>query len=246
VQVIMSRGDWLDRRAVVTWWGDLVAGLEAQIPGWAAFWNAVGAIKPYAWDALVLPAAWLTVAILMYGAYAEDAKAVISGTRLEPTAAQAERAFAERTHSLTRRTLTRFFGRWAHWVALVHTVRLTVRGGAPLFGIFALCFAAIKVGENFGRRGLEYLVGTDHPLLFWNVLFVPINFVVGLAVTVLTTCLLAATFDVASSADRKRRAQAVSGRSAEPARSRPSPVARPATAPVPPGSPVPSEPSWPR
>ncbi|MFC6080181.1 hypothetical protein [Sphaerisporangium aureirubrum] len=243
VQVIASRGDWVGSRAGVSWWHGFLADMSANIPGWSAFWSWVGEIWPQAWEALILPGAWLTVAILMYGAYAEDAKSVIKDTRLEGGMTEVERAFAERSHSLTRRTLTRLFGRWAHWVALAHTVRLTVRGGAPLFGLFAVCFAAIKIGEGYAARGLEYLLHSDFPLFYWNVLFVPINFAVDLGVTVLTTCLLAATFDVAAGAERRRAAApAVSGRSAEPARSAPRPDAGSSTVPVPPGPPVPSGP----
>ncbi|GAA3843048.1 hypothetical protein GCM10022226_77460 [Sphaerisporangium flaviroseum] len=241
-QVIVSRGTWMGDRAAITWWNDLLSTLQTTIPGWEAFWGAVGEIKPYAWDALLLSAVWLTLAILMYGAYAEDAQTVIKGTRLETTATQAGQALANRTHSLTRRTLTRFFGRWAHWVPLAHTLRLTFRGGAPLFGLFALCFAAMNVGAGYARRGLLYLVGTDHPLLFWNVALVPIDFVVGLVVTVLTTCLLAATFDIAAGAERRRRAQQVSGRSAAPAPTPRAPHAGSATPSAPPGLAVPSGP----
>ncbi|WP_248962508.1 hypothetical protein [Sphaerisporangium perillae] len=241
-QVIVSRGSWVSSREAYTWWDTLVEGLRSSIPGWDAFWGLVGAIKPYAADALLLPAIWLTVAILVYGAYAEDTTTVIKGTRLETTAAQAGQALNERTHSLTRQTLTRFFGRWGHWVPLVHTVRLTVRAGAPLFGLFVLCFAAIQVGEGYARRGLEYLAGTDHPILYWDVIFVPINFVVDFGLTVLTTCLLAATFDVAAGAERRRRAQAVSDRTEVTARIGSFPGSHPATAPARPGLPVPSGP----
>ncbi|MEU8265530.1 hypothetical protein AB0B89_00060 [Sphaerisporangium sp. NPDC049002] len=240
-QVVASRGGWVGGRAAVTWWNDLMATLSLKVPGWEAFWGAVGVIRPYAWDALVLPAVWLTVAILMYGAYAEDAATVIKGTKLEPAAAQAGEAITARTHSLTRRTLTRFFGRWTHWVALANTVRLVVRGGAPLFGVFALCFAAIKVGEGYADRGLQYLAGNDYPVLYWDVVFVPINFVVDLAVTMLTTCLLAATFDVAASAER-RRAAAVSDRTAEQAPTPALPRGDSARASARPGRPVPSGP----
>ncbi|RCG31741.1 hypothetical protein DQ384_09385 [Sphaerisporangium album] len=240
VQVVVSRGDWVSGRMAYGWWQDLLGKLDLRVPGWETFWGLVGEVKPYAWDALVLPAVWLTVAILMYGAYAEDAGTVIKGTRLETTAAQAGAAITERTHSLTRRGLSRFFGRWGHWVPIAHTVRLAVRGGAPLFGLFALCFAALHLGEGYARRGLEYLAGTDHPLQYWDVIFVPLDFSVDLVVTVLTTCLLAATFDIAASAERRRRAAAVSERTAETAPTDPSPRARSATSPAPLGPPVPS------
>ncbi|MDH2426957.1 hypothetical protein [Sphaerisporangium sp. TRM90804] len=246
VQVVASRGDWLEDRLAMVWWHDLMADLALSVPGWKAFTEAVATVWPYAWDALVLPAVWLTVAILMYGAYAEDARAVISGTRLENRATEAEQVFAARTHSLTRRTLTRLFGRWAHWVALANTVRLAVRGGAPLFGLFALCFVAIRVGEGYAMRGVAYLVGTDHPLTYWNVILQFAELGTDFAATVLIVCLLAATFDVAASAGRRGRAapaeQAVTGRSAEPLPRRPAPAARSATLPTRPARPVPSGP----
>ncbi|WP_214413849.1 hypothetical protein [Sphaerisporangium fuscum] len=241
-QVIASRTDWVGHRTMYSWWDSLLETLRTHIPGWEAFWGAVGEVKPFAWDALVLPAAWLTVAILMYGAYAEDAQTVIKGTRLERTAAQAGEMFTQRTHSLTRRTLGKFFGRWGHWLPIAHTVRLTVRGGAPLFGLFTLCFAALHVGEGYARRGLDYLVGNDHPYLFWDVLHKPTSFAVDLAMAVLTTCLLAATFDILAGAERRRRAGAVSGRSAATVPTGSSPGTSSPTSPVRPGPPVPSGP----
>ncbi|MFC4530213.1 hypothetical protein [Sphaerisporangium dianthi] len=222
VQVVASRGEWvggwLGSRVAWSWLGDLLDRLQVSIPALAALGELANAVKPYAWSALVLPAVWLTVAILMYGAYAEDANTVIKGTRLEGVATQVGTALNERTHSLTRRTFARFLGRWAAWVPLVHTVRLTARGGAPLFGYFALCFVGLQVGADYAWRGAAYLLSGDHPMLYLNVLFVPANFVIGLALTVLTTCLLAATFDIAAGAERRRRAAAaLSGRSAEQA-----------------------------
>ncbi|MET8161769.1 hypothetical protein ABZT47_35890 [Sphaerisporangium sp. NPDC005289] len=219
-QVVASRGEvvggWLGSRVAASWMGNLFDGLQVHIPGLAALGELLDAVKPYAWDALVLPAAWLTVAILMYGAYAEDARGVIRGTRLEGVATQAGTMLTARTHSLTRRTLVRLFGRWADWVPLMNTLRLTIRGGAPLFGYFALCFVGLRVGADYASRGIVYLLGSDHPMLYLNVLLVPVDFAVDLVVTVLTICLLAATFDIAAGAERRRRAVAgVSGRSAE-------------------------------
>lgn len=243
VNVLFSRSTWLDTRVGVHWWNGFLADLSANIPGWQAFWSFIGEIWPQVWDAVILPGAWLTVAILVYGAYAEDAASVVKGTRLEGGMTEAQRAFERSSHSMTRRTLTRFFGRWTHWVALANTFRLTVRGGAPLFGLFAVCFAAIQIGEGYAVRGLQYLVNGDFPIFYWNVLGVPINFTVDLVVAVLTTCLLAATFDVAAGAERRRaRAAAVSDRSAEPSLSGRAPGARSATVPAPPGPPVPSGP----
>lgn len=201
-QVLVAQRKWTGDRVIVTWWNDAWAAVEANLPWWRTAAEFLGEIRPFLWDALVLPAAWLTVAILVYGAYAEDMRTAIRGTRLERRAERAEEALTRRTHALTRLGLSRFFGRWAHWVALLNTVRLTVRGGAPLFGLFALCFAAIRLGEGYLWRGLVYLLDGDHPLLFWNVLFVPMRIVTDFLATALTVCLLAATFDLAATRGR--------------------------------------------
>ncbi|MEV5413336.1 hypothetical protein AB0K60_31450 [Thermopolyspora sp. NPDC052614] len=202
VQVVVGRQAWLDERVIITWWNDAKQTAAANVPGWQAVTDFLGEVWPFVWDALVLPGAWLTVAILVYGAYSEDMRTAITGTRLETGVTRAEEALARRTHALTRQGLSRFFGRWAHWMALANTVRLTVRGGAPLFGLFLVCFAAIQIAEGYLWRGMVYLIGGDHPLLYWNVLFVPMEFVRDFIITVLTVCLFAATFDLAATRGR--------------------------------------------
>jgi hypothetical protein len=243
VEVVTSQSDWVGDRAFMAWLGDARETLAQHVPGWEAVWGFAGDYWSFAWEALVLPAVWLTVAILVYGAYAEDTQTVIAGTRIEDHADRWRRVVAGRTHSSTRRMLGRFFGRWAHWVPIANTFRLAVRGGAPLFGLFALCFVAIQVGDGYARRGLVYLIGADRPTLEWNVWFVPIGFVVELGVTVLTVCLLAATFDLAATRHRAtlaaREAPALSGRSAAPDPSPVSPSATAPTRPARPPSPVP-------
>ncbi|MEO3808092.1 hypothetical protein ABGB17_03735 [Sphaerisporangium sp. B11E5] len=255
-QVVASRADWVGERLAWTWWSDFLEQLQVHVPVLSVLGELVDAVRPYAWDALVLPAAWLTVAILMYGAYAEDAQGVIKGTRLEGVATQTSTMLNQRTHSMTRRSLTRFAGRWADWVPLLHTVRLTIRGGAPLFGYFALCFVGLQVGRDYAWRGLVYLIGSDHPRLYLNVFLVPMNVALGLVFTVLTTCLLAATFDIAAGAERRRRAtqtseepagdqtgDTVSRRTGEPGPARARRRSRSATAAAPPGRPLAPEPN---
>jgi hypothetical protein len=237
LQIVVSRSGWVEKRSATSWWHDLWSAVGEHVPGWNAFWGFIGDYQPFFWDAVILPAAWLTLAILVYGAYSEDAKAVVKGTRLESAARRAEASLAVRTHMVTRQLGAKFLGHWAHWLAIANTLRLTVRGGAPLFGLFALCFVGIKVGEGYAWRGLLYLVGNDHPYLMWNVLFVPLNIVVDFGVAILTTCLLAATFDLAATRDRARRAAAVSDRSGSPT---PSPISPQATAPATPGPLAPS------
>ncbi|MBP2705001.1 hypothetical protein JOL79_14365 [Microbispora sp. RL4-1S] len=195
-----ARSDWISDRAAVTWWHGWLDGAKARIPGWEAFWGFVGEIWPYVIEGLALPLAWLTVGILVYGAYAEDTQTTIRGTPLEAAAAS-----LERTHNLTRRALAKLTGGWTgRWIPLLNSLRLTVRGGAPLFGLFALCYVGLHVGQDYLYRAGRYLTESDRPY-FWFVTGVPVSFVVDLLVTTLTMCLIAATFDLAASRGRAGR-----------------------------------------
>jgi hypothetical protein len=231
IGVVKAQEQWLGERQITRWWNDAWESLEVNLPGWQVTMEFLGRVWPYVWQAIVLPAAWLTLAIMVYGAYAEDVRTVLRGTRLESGAERAERALHRRTHALTRVGLIRFFGRWAHWVALAHTFRLTVRGGAPLFGMFAVCFVAIRVADGYVWRGLLYLLDGPHPLMWWEVLWVPIGLVRDMVVTLLTTCLLAATFDLAAIRGRVR-AGGGSDASATTPPDAAAPVASAAAAPV--------------
>lgn len=195
-----ARTDWIGHRAVVAVWHNWFDGAKADIPGWEAFWGFVGEVWPYVIDALAAPLAWLTVGILVYGAYAEDTQTTIRGTRLERAATH-----LERTHSLTRRALTKLTAGWTErWVPLLNSLRLTARGGAPLFGLFALCYVGLHIGGDYLGRGGRYLFASDKPYL-WLATDVPVDFVADLLVTTLSMCLIAATFDLAASRDRAGR-----------------------------------------
>jgi hypothetical protein len=147
-----------------------------------------------------VPLAWLTVGILVYGAYAEDTQTTIRGTRLETTAAH-----LQRTHSLTRQALTKLTAGWTgRWIPLINSLRLTAGGGAPLFGVFALCYVGLQIGGDYLARAGRYLTASDQPYL-WFVTDVPVDFVTNLLVTTLTMCLLAATFDLAATRTRLGR-----------------------------------------
>lgn len=219
--VVAGRKEWVSERAIVVWWNDAWERLEKSVPGWQAAAEFLGEARTLVWDTLVLSAVWLTVAILVYGAYAEDVRAAIRGTRLETGVNRAERAALRRTHRLTRKGAGQVFGGWGHWVPLANTVRLAVRGGAPLFGLFALCFAAIQAADGYLWRGMVYLLDGGHPLLFWNVLFVPMTFVREFVTTALTVCLLAATFDLAATRGRARDESAAAPHASATGASRP-------------------------
>lgn len=195
--IVGARSDWLGGRVAVAAWHDWTEQAKASVPGWEQVTGFIGDVWPYVVDALVVPLAWLTVGILVYGAYAEDTWTTIRGTRLERAAVH-----VERTHKLTRLALSKLSAGWTErWIPLLNSLRLTVRGGAPLFGLFALCYVGLQLGGDYLGRAGRYLVAFDEPYI-WFVTYVPVGVVVDLLVTTLTMCLIAATFDLAASRRR--------------------------------------------
>ncbi|WP_214109752.1 hypothetical protein [Acrocarpospora catenulata] len=193
VALVKARADWIGSREAVTISKGWLEEARKLIPGWETFWTDVW---PLILSALALPLAWLTVGILVYGAYAEDTQTTIRGTRLESAAAR-----VERTHSLTRAALGKLTGGFtSRWIPLINSLRLTARGGAALFGLYALLYVGLHIGGDYLARAGAYLAAGDP--YFWMVTDVPISFVVDLLVTLISMCLVAATFDLAATRDR--------------------------------------------
>jgi hypothetical protein len=189
-----ARADWLGHRTAVA----MVAGWAEQageaIPWWKDFWQAAGEVWPYFVDGLIVPLAWLTVASLVYGAFASDARPVLRGTRPDAVAGG----------TVTRSPLTRATaGSRERWIPPANAFRLTVRGGAVLFGLFCLCYVGIRVATDYADRGVRMLIGNEHPFS-WVVLGGPVGFVGDLVVMVATVALLAATFDIAATRSRAK------------------------------------------
>ncbi|GGO29242.1 hypothetical protein GCM10010116_58560 [Microbispora rosea subsp. aerata] len=192
-----ARSDWIGQRSAVVAWHDFVAKAQESVPGWEPASEWLGGVWPHVVDALVTPLTWLTVGILVYGAYAEDTKTTIRGTPLEQAAVH-----LERTHNWTRLALAKLGAGWtARWIPLLNSLRLTVRGGAPLFGLFALCYVGLHIGGDYLLRAGRYLTASEEPY-FWFVTGEPVVYVVDLIVTLVTMCLIAATFDLAATRSR--------------------------------------------
>ncbi|MEV4454912.1 hypothetical protein [Microbispora sp. NPDC049633] len=206
-----ARSDWIGQRSAVAAWHDFAAKAEESIPGWKPVSEWLAGVWPYVIDALAIPLAWLTVGILVYGAYAEDTRTTIRGTRLEQAAVH-----LERTHNWTRLALVKLSAGWTgRWIPLLNSLRLTVRGGAPLFGLFALCYVGLHIGGDFLLRAGRYLTASEEPYL-WFATGVPVVYVADLIVTLVTMCLIAATFDLAATRSR------LTGGTGEPDRLSPS------------------------
>jgi hypothetical protein len=200
VQSTNSSTSWMGNRAVSHWWNDLWTGLAGRIPGWDGFWGLLDDVRPHFFDAIVHPLTMLTLTILVFGAYSDDARELIKGTRLE----QATEFVEDRTHTLTRRGLGKLIVRmgWDKWPPLLNALRLTVRGGAPLFAVMCLCYVLLSVGADYVERGAYYFIGTAHRQLEWELYQIPVRFGVGMLFTTLTLCLFAATFDLSATRQR--------------------------------------------
>lgn len=195
------RSDWVSHRSAVSTTDKLIAQAEQNIPGWQAVWDAVGDVWPYVVDGVVIPLTWLTVAVLVFGTYADDTRALLRGTRLEKGIDR-----LDATHSMTQKMITRGIGGFQErWVPLANSFRQTLTGGLALFGMMCLCYVALHVGAEYGLRGVRTLIGSKIDW-FWVAVGAPVEFVKELLVTTLTMSLLAAAFDIAATRGRLARA----------------------------------------
>ncbi|MFI6501998.1 hypothetical protein [Nonomuraea typhae] len=194
-----ARLDWVEHRGVVQTSEQVLADAKEHVPGWESFWGAVGEVWPYVMDGVVVPLTWLTIAVLVYGAFADDARTALRGTRLERHLDR-----LETSHDLTQRSFNRFTGGFQErWVPLANSFRLTVKGGAALFGMMCLSYVVLHAGAEYALRGVRTLIGSETEW-FWLVLGYPVDFVKSLLLTCLTMSLLAATFDIAATRARAR------------------------------------------
>ncbi|MBB5961417.1 hypothetical protein [Planomonospora venezuelensis] len=190
--------EWLGDRVVAARAGDWLEQADRVIPGWKALREGTAQVWPLVVDALVAPLAWLAITALVYGAFAEDTRAVLKGTRLEAVTGRMDNA-----HKLTRTTAAgTMIGFRERWLSILNAFRLVARGGAVLTGMFCLCHVAIRVGADYADRGVRTLVGSDFPH-FWLLFGSPLDFARELVVGVLTVCLLAAAFDIAATRARE-------------------------------------------
>ncbi|MQA94675.1 MAG: hypothetical protein GEV11_08465 [Streptosporangiales bacterium] len=206
-QLIEGGTAWITQRRAWAGTADFFGSLGGRIPGWADFWALFGDFTPHIKDAIGLPLVWLTIAVLVYGVDVEDHRAVISGTRLEAAASRIAglRGFVQRPLDWITA------GSRDKWVPFANALRLILRGGMPLLGLFCLSYAALDFGaEHLWRFAVEQ-VGGDHELVFWAWAWHPLDFGRQLVVEVLRVALLAATFDLAV-----RRSEALAAAASPP------------------------------
>ncbi|NUR88433.1 MAG: hypothetical protein HOY71_30460 [Nonomuraea sp.] len=193
------RSDWTEHRAVVESTTDLLAQAKSTIPGWEQFSGWVQEIWPYVIDALAVPLTWLAIAVLVFGGSVDDTRRALTGTR---AVAGVDRL--ESSHTITQKAVDRVIGGFQErWIPVVNAFRVTIRGGAVLFGLMCLFYVGLHVGADYADRGVRTLIGSSTPFM-WLVVSWPVMFVKDLLLTVLTYAMLAATFDLAASRARAR------------------------------------------
>jgi hypothetical protein len=193
------RGDWAGQRAVVGGATDVWEQAKESVPGWKAFWAWVADVWPYAVDALAVPLTWLAVAVLVFGASVDDMRRAVRGTKLEKGVDK-----LEGSHSMTQRAVDRVVGGFVErWVPVVNAFRITVKGGATLFGLVCLLYTGLHVGVDYLTRAIYTLIGSDVPFM-WLFVGHPVGFALDLLVTALSFSVLAAAFDIAATRARLR------------------------------------------
>jgi len=88
-------------------------------------------------------------------------------------------------------------------VPVVNAFRITVKGGATLFGLVCLLYTGLHVGADYASRAIYTLIGSDVPFM-WLFVSHPVAFVLDLLVTALSFSVLAAAFDIAATRARLR------------------------------------------
>ncbi|UBU14178.1 hypothetical protein [Nonomuraea gerenzanensis] len=192
-----ARSEWVTHRSVVEGTTEVWAEAQEKIPVWDDLTSWFGDVWPLFLDAVAVPLAWLTVAMLVFGAYSDDTRALVKGTRLEKGVDR-----LEGSHDLTQRSFDQVTGGFRdRWVPLANSLRMVFRAGAPLFGMMCLCYVGVTVAGEYADRWIRHLVGTEAEWV-WAYQGPPLSFVLDLVVTVLGMAILAATYDIAATRAR--------------------------------------------
>ncbi|MFJ4222936.1 hypothetical protein [Microbacterium sp. NPDC089695] len=170
--------EWIAQREVVGWlqvFGDWFAVNLAPV---AVVWEVATAVVGIVIAAVIVPAAWLTVA------------GVIFGTTFDSTPSFARwggGAMRGAVVSIARTIVMRLEGLWA-------AVAVIWRGGPLLFGAYALAYAAWGWAEQNGTRGVLQLIG-GHESSFWAGVYPLVLIAVGALAEPLRVAIVATAYD---------------------------------------------------
>lgn len=172
-----ARG-WLSGRAGIVWLDDLGDWFAANILPVAVIWEGLLWVVGLVAAVVLVPAAWLTVAGVVYGTTFDATPKPLRG---------AESALRGTASTLARSVLLRFESLWA-------AVALVWRGGPVLFGATALAYALWAWAERAGSRGLLQVIG-GHETTFWAAFLPLISVAVAVIAEPLRVAIVATAYD---------------------------------------------------
>lgn len=170
--------EWIGERAFAVWLQGIGDWFAANLVPVAAVWEGVLWLVGLVVAAVFLPAAWLTIAGVTYGAEFDTTPPLLR--RLE----QSPRGAVSR---LTRIIAQRFEELWA-------AVALIWRGGPAIFGCLAVAYALWAWAEQSGSRALLAAIG-GHDSAFWSSFLPLLLIAVGVIAEPLRVAIVATAFD---------------------------------------------------
>lgn len=169
---------WIAERAGAVWLGDVGDWFAANAVPVAFVWEGLLWIVGMVAAVVLVPAAWLTVAGVIYDTEFDSTPAVIR---------RGQAAMRGGLSTLARNLVQRFESLWA-------AAALVWRGGPLLFGAIALAYAAWYFAEGWGSRALLAAVGA-HPSSFWAAFFPLLMIAVAALAEPVRVALIATGFD---------------------------------------------------
>lgn len=170
--------EWLAASTGATWLQAFGDWFAMNTPAIAVVWEAVLWLIGIIAAVLLMPAAWLAVAAVIYGTSFDDAPASVQRwlRALRGTADTLSVSLLERLESL--------------WAA----VAVVWRGGPLLFGVVVCAYAGWGLAERWGTRGVLVLIG-GHESDFWEALLPMVLVAVATVFETLRVAVVATAYD---------------------------------------------------
>jgi hypothetical protein len=170
--------DWFAERQAVGWLRGFGDRFAVNLEPIAAVWEGTTWLIGILVAALIVPAAWLTVAGVIFGTTFDSTPAF---SRFGGGAARGA------AMSIARTLVMRLEGLWA-------AVTVIWRGGPLLFGAYALAYALWAFAEQAGTRGVLLLIG-GHERWFWAGVFPLITVAIAAVAEPLRVAIVATAYD---------------------------------------------------